>query len=47
MEIKEAETSVFPPNVKVGLNTRKMSVFNSACFCIKPTEITLYMQKTR
>ena len=47
MEIKRLKLLYFRPIAKVELNTRKMSVFNSACFCIKPTEISLCMQKTR
>ena len=47
MEIRRLKLLYFRPIVKVELNTPKMSVFNSACFCIKPTEITLCMQKTK
>gem|GEM_PF-1249276 len=47
MEIKRLILLYFRPIVKVELNTRKMSVFNSAYFCIKPIKITLRMQKTR
>lgn len=47
MEIKRLKLLYFRPIVKVELNTRKMSVFNSAYFCIKQTEITLHMQKTK
>lgn len=47
MEIRRLKLLYFRPIVKVELNTRKMSVFNSAYFCIKPIEITLRMQKTR
>ena len=46
MEIRRLKLLYFRPIVKVELNTPKMSVFNSACFCIKPTEITLCMQKS-
>lgn len=45
MEIRRLKLLYFRPIAKVELNTPKMSVFNSACFCIKPTEITLRMQK--
>ena len=47
MEIKRLKLLYFRPIAKVELNMRKMSVFNSACFCIKPTEIALRMQKTK
>ncbi len=45
MEIRRLKLLYFRPIVKVELNTPKMSVFNSACFCIKPIEIILCMQE--
>ena len=45
MEIRRLKLLYFRPIVKVELNTPKMSVFNSAYFCIKPTGIILCMQE--
>ncbi len=47
MEIRRLKLLYFRPIAKAELNTLIFRVFNSACFCIKPTEITLRMQKTR
>ena len=47
MEIRRLTLMYFRLVVMVVKKKKKMSMFNSACFCIKPTEITLRMQKTR
>lgn len=45
MEIKRLKLLYFRPIVKVELNTRKMSVFGSAYFCIKYAFIGILCKK--